>query len=316
MDKPLISIIVPVYNVEKYLPRCLDSIGSQTYPNWECILVNDGSSDSSGAICDEYAQKHSRFIVYHKNNGGVSSARNLGLEKMKGEWCTFVDADDVLLHNALDTYVSYISDEIDNVLASYMRVSDDLKVLEKSENEFHDVIDYESALKDFYQSKIGMFNGFIWNRLFRSSVIKNKRIRFNEKIYIKEDGLFIVEFLCASKRSVYQTSNVIYYYVQNESSVMNRLSDSFNPKYFTDIDACSLCYRTIKQNTDDRELHKMSKDYIFTVHQLIRRHLQKHKIKSPQIWARLFYKTIKATSLWYVICSYFKVLNKRWINSR
>ncbi len=311
MKQPLVSVIVPVYNVEKYLPRCLDSISSQTYKKWECILVDDGSTDRSGTICDEYAKKDSRFIVHHKKNGGVSSARNHGLEQMKGEWCTFVDADDVLLPKALDIYISNISDELDSILASYARASDDLEVIEKSDKEFHDVIDYESSLKDFYKSRHGMFNGFIWNRLFRSSVITNCNLRFNEKIYIKEDGLFIVEFLCASKRNAYQTSDVVYYYVQNDSSVMNRLSDSFNPKYFTDIDACALCYRIIKQNTQDKELHKMSKDYIFTVHQYIRHHLKKHKIKSLQIWWKLFYKTLKATSLWFVFCSYYKVLKNR-----
>ena len=312
MGKPLISIIVPVYNVEKYLPRCLDSISSQTYTNWECILVDDGSKDSSGTICDEYAKKDSRFIVHHKKNGGVSSARNHGLEQMKGEWCTFVDADDILMTNALEVYMSHLTDDVDSVIASYIMVDNALQTLAKSDVEFHDIINYESALKDFYKSNLKMFNSYIWDRFFRGSVIKNNKLRFNEQIYIKEDGLFIVEFLCASKRNAYQTSDVVYYYVQNESSVMNNLTESFNPKYFTDIDACALCYKTIKKNTTDKELQKMSKNYIFTVHQLIRHHLRIHHVKKAKIWWTLFYKTIKATSLWYVICSYFKVFKIRF----
>ena len=91
---PEISIIIPVYKAEKYLRRCLDSVLSQTLSNWECILVDDGSPDQSGAICDEYAAKDSRFRVIHKPNGGVSSARNEGLDTAKGEFICFIDSDD------------------------------------------------------------------------------------------------------------------------------------------------------------------------------------------------------------------------------
>ena len=91
---PLISVIVPVYNTEKYLHRCIDSILNQTFTDFELLLINDGSTDSSSAICDEYAEKDCRVRVFHKPNGGVSSARNLGLEKAQGEWITFCDSDD------------------------------------------------------------------------------------------------------------------------------------------------------------------------------------------------------------------------------
>ena len=91
---PKISVIVPVYNTEKYLHRCVDSILAQTFTDFELLLVNDGSPDKSGEICDEYAQKDTRVRVFHKENGGVSSARNLGLENAQGKWITYVDGDD------------------------------------------------------------------------------------------------------------------------------------------------------------------------------------------------------------------------------
>ena len=94
MDNPKISVIVPVYNVERYLRRCIDSILAQTFTDFELLLIDDGSKDSSGEICDEYAAKDSRIIVFHKENGGVSSARNVGLDNVRGEWVAFVDADD------------------------------------------------------------------------------------------------------------------------------------------------------------------------------------------------------------------------------
>ena len=91
---PKISVIVPVYNVEKYLPRCIDSILSQTFTDFELLLIDDGSPDNCGKICDEYAAKDSRVRVFHKPNGGVSSARNLGLDNARGEWIAFIDSDD------------------------------------------------------------------------------------------------------------------------------------------------------------------------------------------------------------------------------
>lgn len=95
-NEPLISIIVPVFNKENYLRECLDSILNQDYQNFELIVINDGSTDSSKIICEEYAAKTDKIILVHKENGGVSSARNIGLQKAKGEWITFVDGDDYI----------------------------------------------------------------------------------------------------------------------------------------------------------------------------------------------------------------------------
>ena len=96
MDSPIISVIVPVYNVEQYLPHCIDSILTQTFTDFEVLLIDDGSTDNSGRICDEYAKKDNRIRVFHKENGGVSSARNVGLDNAEGEFLGFVDGDDIL----------------------------------------------------------------------------------------------------------------------------------------------------------------------------------------------------------------------------
>ena len=101
-SKPVVSIIVPVYNTEKFLHRCIDSILTQTYTDFELLLIDDGSKDSSGTICDEYAAKDVRVRVFHKENGGVSSARNMGLDNARGEWITFVDSDDWIDDNYLE----------------------------------------------------------------------------------------------------------------------------------------------------------------------------------------------------------------------
>lgn len=101
----MISIIVPVYQAELTLSRCIESITGQSYLNWELLLINDGSSDSSGEICNKYSEKDPRIKVYHKINGGVSSARNLGLDKASGEFVTFIDSDDWIEPHTLDLYV-------------------------------------------------------------------------------------------------------------------------------------------------------------------------------------------------------------------
>lgn len=117
---PQISVIVPIYNSDKYLRRCIDSILAQTYTNFELLLINDGSFDKSAAICDEYELRDSRVRVFHKENGGVSSARNLGVKEAKGEWIAFVDSDDWILETYIARYVSHISTESQILVATTM----------------------------------------------------------------------------------------------------------------------------------------------------------------------------------------------------
>ena len=113
MEQPLISIIVPVYNAEQYLEKCVNSIINQTYTNLEIILVDDGSPDNCGAICDEYAKKDSRIKVIHKSNGGVSSARNRALECLTGEYVAFVDSDDYIHQDYINVLYNALSDGVD-----------------------------------------------------------------------------------------------------------------------------------------------------------------------------------------------------------
>jgi len=120
---PYISIIVPVYNVDNYLCQSLNSIISQTCVSWECILIDDGSSDNSGSICEGFAHKDTRFKVIHKENGGVSSARNLGIEKAQGKWLYFCDADDTLVPQALDILLDGEKENCQFVMAGYNNYS-------------------------------------------------------------------------------------------------------------------------------------------------------------------------------------------------
>ena len=133
MFSPKISIIVPVYNVEKYIRRCLDSIAAQTFTDWECICVDDGTPDASGKICNEYAQKDSRFVVIHKENGGVSSARNAGLNVAKGEYVTFCDSDDWVEKEMLEVlYNTALETDADVVMGGHKTADEYKKMFDES----------------------------------------------------------------------------------------------------------------------------------------------------------------------------------------
>ena len=120
---PKISIIVPVYNCKKYLRQCLDSILSQTFKDWECLLIDDGSTDESGSICDEYARRDNRFAAYHKENGGLTSARNYGLERSVGEWIMHVDGDDWIEVDSIERLLQTAKDTASDMVFGDFRFS-------------------------------------------------------------------------------------------------------------------------------------------------------------------------------------------------
>ena len=269
---PTISIIVPVYNVENFLQPCLDSIQSQTYTEWECILVDDGSKDRSGAICDEYAQKDSRFHAFHKENGGVSSARNLGVENAGGDWYLFVDSDDLLFEYTLETLASRIRADIDSICGGYIKIDANSgeEISSSSLREYDMLIDREEALIDFYKFSFGdSFNGYLWNRLLKADIIKNNHLRFREDLYIKEDGLFLVQFLCKSINQHAYFSFPIYKYRINPVGVMIKFGKSFNEKSISNLYARCACYKEIKLVSSKEQLLKLAKDSISNMYKIL-----------------------------------------------
>lgn len=201
---PKISIIVPVYNAEKTLHRCINSIINQLYQNWELLLIDDGSTDNSSVICDEYVRKDKRIRVFHKENGGVSSARNVGLDNAEGEWITFIDSDDWVENNYLSNL--YQNNEND-IVASYY-VAEGWR--EWVSVPFKDYVYDEKQMKKFLT---GCLLDFIqpFGKLFRHSIIKHYKLRFDESISYGEDTLFIYQFLQYIK-SVRTSSEATYHY--------------------------------------------------------------------------------------------------------
>lgn len=225
MDNPLISIIIPVYNAEKYLHQCLDSVVAQTYTNWECLLIDDGSKDSSGAICDEYAAKDSRFRVFHKENGGVSSARNLGIKNANGSNIWFIDSDDYIVPNSLE----FILPKLDNDLLfiGYVFFKDDRDIVystdlknitSKTDEEFPIFLNYVmTSYKHLF--------GNMWSKIYRRCIIVDNGIWFNEKYSYKEDEHFSLMYLQYVKTMSVCTSN-LYYYRQLPSSLSANIKDT------------------------------------------------------------------------------------------
>lgn len=211
---PKISVIVPVYKAEKYLRRCVDSILNQTFTDFELILVDDGSPDGSGAICDEYARKDKRIRVFHKENGGVSSARNLGLDNVNGEYVTFVDADDWIDADNMSICMSVmIENNLDMLQYSFKRIDDNGHILQVR-NIHTDVLDLPRYIET------GNFNMCVWGAYIKNSLIQSKTIRFDEKIKLAEDQMFMMEVMSMSRR-LQSIDSVFYNYCFNLASATN-----------------------------------------------------------------------------------------------
>lgn len=240
VKKPLtLSIIVPVYNTERYLHRCIDSILNQSFVDFELLLIDDGSKDGSGSICDYYASKDSRVIVYHIKNGGVSFARNIGLDNARGEWLYFVDSDDELLPGGLQVLVDGISEDVDLVGGGYRQYGTKGDVLQAIDDQIVLTFTKDDSLLLLFSSHPFYYSymGYVWIWLFRSRIVREKRIRFNSGIKIKEDTLFVVQYMCQSNgRSRFNTIPV-YKYNSRDDSAMGRQKIAYDPSFQTSFDA-------------------------------------------------------------------------------
>lgn len=183
-----ISIIVPLYNAEKYLSRCIDSILSQNFTDFELLLINDGSIDESGKICDNYAKIDSRIRVFHKENGGVSSARNVGLKYSLGEWICFVDADDTVSPDWLSGFINY--DKHPDLITHpvlFIYPNGDKKRI--AYNSIHKNVEY--TIWELYENHL---LGFVWSMFYNRNTITTNDIKFNEKLQSGEDLEFMSRY--------------------------------------------------------------------------------------------------------------------------
>lgn len=206
MKQPEISVIVPVYNAGKYLRRCVDSILAQTFTDFELLLINDGSTDSSPAICDQYASADSRVRVFHKPNGGVSSARNLGLDNARGQWIAFVDADDYVDNGYLK---SILPNENEFVIGSMIWESskDSIKT-----SFVPKTYDYNEIIPFLERNiSVQMFTGPCFKLYLRRLLVEHD-IKFERNLQHNEDFVFVLRYLCTQKFYIRTISECYYHY--------------------------------------------------------------------------------------------------------
>ncbi len=230
-SKMTFSVIVPVYNVEKYIRQCLDSLVHQTFEDFEIIVVDDGSTDSSGVICDEYVQQYDFLHVIHQNNQGLSGARNRGLSEAKGEWLSFVDSDDWIKTDMLERLFSYVSSSQADLYRFNMQKTDVYgnpieKLLFAVENEslFFDNENerFQFYFHDFLQYKTGWE---VCGGIYRNDIVQQHQLRFADtKAVFAEDLLFSYQYLLYVKKMV-QVCDVFYNYRQRETSLVNSVLD-------------------------------------------------------------------------------------------
>lgn len=240
---PTISIIVPVYNVEDYISKCISSILKQTFSDFELIIVNDGSTDNSLLICEEFAVSDKRIILINKNNNGVSSARNAGLDIVKGKYITFIDGDDFVEPNYLEKmyYLLKNAPSSDYVICNFKRVDPfGIQVgepLPVYATKHIDIIDSIECYK--YTS------GLVWGALYKKEalMINNKMLKFAANIHNGEDNLYTFLIFVNSNRFI-RTTDVLYNYLVRSDSAFHK---SFSEKNISFLDAQSIMIKNSKR---------------------------------------------------------------------
>ena len=215
MSKPLISIIIPIYKVEPYLRRCLDSVVNQTYTNLEIILIDDGSPDGCPQICDEYAAKDNRIVVIHKKNGGLSEARNTGLDICKGEYVTFIDSDDWAKKNYIETLLDIAAKENADIAIGENIKTDGIPQSQNKKNILKTFSPQKVLLELFKKGNVAFVVS--WGKLYRKELFSS--LRFPVGKYHEDEFTTYILFYNA-KKTVY-TSEVLYFYYQREGSIVS-----------------------------------------------------------------------------------------------
>ena len=270
MGNVLVSIVAPVYNVERYLSSFINSVIGQTFSDWELLLVDDGATDDCGHICDNYARIDERIRVIHKKNEGVSSARNAGIRESKGTWLLLPDADDVLIQDALKVLLSYTSEDVDLIGAGYIRNVLGEVVPEKrhSFTKIQSVSDYIDEIGIIPQAR--NTDRYCWNKLFRMSVITEHDIHFDESISYREDILFVYQYLACCTRKVQSVSYEMYVYFMRDSGAAISLQRSYSRKSGGRFLAMTKCYDILDQvGVNEATKRRMQEEILYAYKKVI-----------------------------------------------
>lgn len=220
----LVSIIIPVYNADKYILRCLKSIVNQTFKNYECIIIDDGSSDESRKIINNYINNLPNFYYYYQPNSGPSSARNNAITKSKGQYIVFIDSDDFIETDYIRDLYDEISKGYDIVITGYRDIS---KYGEYNCNDFTGAINKATLIK----STIHGTGGVLWGKIFKKDIISNHKLFLDEKIFMSEDLLYVLEYIKYVDSWSILNKNDYMYYRLNEKSISRNISEKYVNNY-------------------------------------------------------------------------------------
>lgn len=281
---PKVSVIVAAYNAERFIWQCLDSVLAQTMPDFEVVVVNDGSEDATSEIVESYASRDRRIHVIHKENGGVSTARNRGLAEAKGEWVFFLDADDRLKPDAFSRMLDKSADA-DGVFGGYEVYDSEHNRTYFIEDDIECEMDKYQALEQMFRPWYYRYYGYTWGKLFKMSVIREARLHFDEHIVFNEDRLFTVEYLCKVNKIAYFTVPV-YEYVEHSASAMGSLSKAYNPKFLTDLDAFLKMKKEVKKLPEGKKILPLLKHSAGESFRRISQMMRQNNVKGifPRIW--------------------------------
>ncbi len=254
MDQPLISVIVPMYKVEKYLKQCLDSIVNQTYHNLEIILVDDGSPDNCGKIADEYAKIDKRIKVLHKPNGGLANARNFGMERMTGNYVLFVDSDDYIATECImNLYEDIVETESDISIGGTIDFIDSNgRVMNLNYKKHKETYDNINALKELFKEKY--ITCIVWGRLYRREVLGDER--FDDNLRHNEDTEFTYRVFKRANKVVVNTFNVCSYYRIRGDSIIH---EKYDKKYEIEIELFKQVLEDVKKNYSQLEKYAIGR---------------------------------------------------------
>lgn len=319
MENGKISIIVPVYKVEQYLERCVNSLINQTYKNIEIILVDDGSPDQCPKMCDDYASEDSRIKVIHKKNGGLSDARNAGLNAARGSYIAFVDSDDWVEADYIETmYTNAIKENADISIVGYTMVWANGKQRRFSKDEEYDVLDREQAIRELLMQN--KYSCMVCQKLYKADIFEN--VRFPVRKIYEDVAISLPTFAKANKVVVSGKSKYNYY--QRSASIVNS-EFNMNKLYFLDCCKNIIEYSDEQSGKYDKEAHvfylRALMEFLLQLYRMednvysdVEKQLEKEVRKQKKyIWANTHLELRKRIVLT-LICAHFpkKILSYLW----
>ena len=312
IDMTKISVIIPIYNAESFLNECLVSIQEQTFSDYEAWLIDDGSTDNSGTICDNFAANNKLFHVIHKKNGGVSSARNAGLEKVNGEWICFIDADDTVEKEYLSTLYQFANMQKDILIIQGFKtfLPDNTYIDKRFTNQLYNSSEVYKTFQDLNINRCG----YPFGKLYNAEIIRHHHLRFVESIHYAEDVMFMLTYLthCSAIQTV-EGMNYNYYIRKNIQSLSKRIF-VFESEY-----ACYQLYLKrigeLKQRfnlteTSLRKVYNVISEYLIrrSIGALYQKQTRKPRQERLIILKRLTPTQLDFLHIYYKECSWFHKL--------